>query len=130
MSNVKFLRGTQAKLDNLASFNEGAFYLTSDTDRLYFAQSNNELVYLNKYIIQVNTLEEFKAMPNLNDGDFYYIVKENILCARMTDSDGTVHWAQINASQDTNTDTALEEVTFSSDLSQDKSKIIITGTFK
>lgn len=130
MSNVKFLRGTQAKLDNLTSFNEGAFYLTSDTDRLYFAQSNNELVYLNKYITKVNTLAELQAMANLNDGDFYYVVKENILCTRITDSDGTVHWAQINASQDTNTDTALKEVTFSSDLSQDKSKIIITGTFK
>lgn len=130
MSNVKFLRGTQAKLDNLTSFNEGAFYLTSDTDRLYFAQSNNELVYLNKYITKVNTLAELQAMANLNDGDFYYVVKENILCTRITDSDGTVHWAQINASQDTNTDTALEGVTFSSKVSEDKSKITITGTFR
>lgn len=130
MSNVKFLRGTQAKLDNLTSFNEGAFYLTSDTDRLYFAQSNNELVYLNKYITKVNTLAELQAMANLNDGDFYYVVKENILCTRITDSDGSVHWAQINASQDTNTDTALEGVTFSSKVSEDKSKITITGTFK
>ena len=130
MSNVKFLRGTQTKLDSLTSFNEGAFYLTSDTDRLYFAQSNNELVYLNKYITKVNTLAELQSMANLNDGDFYYVVKENILCTRITDSDGTVHWAQINASQDTNTDTSLEGVTFSSKVSDDKSKITITGTFK
>lgn len=130
MSNVKFLRGTQTKLDSLQSFNEGAFYLTSDTDRLYFAQSNNELVYLNKYITKVNTLAELQAMTNLNDGDFYYVVKENILCTRITDSDGTVHWAQINASQDTNTDTSLDGVTFSSKVSDDKSKITITGTFK
>ena len=130
MSNVKFLRGTQTKLDSLQSFNEGAFYLTSDTDRLYFAQSDNELVYLNKYITKVNTLAELQAMANLNDGDFYYVVKENILCTRITDSDGTVHWAQINASQDTNTDTSLDGVTFSSKVSDDKSKITITGTFK
>lgn len=130
MSNVKFLRGTQTKLDSLTSFNEGAFYLTSDTDRLYFAQSNNELVYLNKYITKVNTLAELQAMTNLNDGDFYYVVRENILCTRMTDTDGTVHWVQINASQDTNTDIALEEVIFSSKVSEDKSKITITGTFK
>ena len=130
MSNVKFLRGTQTKLDSLQSFNEGAFYLTSDTDRLYFAQSNNELVYLNKYITKVNTLAELQTMANLNDGDFYYVVKENILCTRITDSDGTVHWAQINASQDTNTDTSLDGVTFSSKVSDDKSKITITGTFK
>jgi hypothetical protein len=54
MSNVKFLRGEQSKLNNLTSFVEGAFYLTSDTDRLYFAQSNNELVYLNRYIATVS----------------------------------------------------------------------------
>jgi hypothetical protein len=50
MSNVRFLRGTQSKLNDLKSFVEGAFYLTSDTDRLYFAQSADKLTYLNKYI--------------------------------------------------------------------------------
>ena len=43
--NVSFLRGTQSKLDGLSTFQPGAFYLTEDTDRLYFAQSASELVY-------------------------------------------------------------------------------------
>ena len=46
MSNVRFLRGSQANLDKLTSFVEGAFYLTSDTDRLYFAHSTSNLAYL------------------------------------------------------------------------------------
>ena len=48
--NVSFLKGTQSKLNGLTSYQAGAFYLTEDTDRLYFAQSASELVYLNKYI--------------------------------------------------------------------------------
>ena len=45
--NVSFLRGSQANLNALKDggvFKEGSFYLTTDTDRLYFAQSNSELV--------------------------------------------------------------------------------------
>lgn len=125
MSNVKFLRGSQSKLNNLTSFKEGAFYLTNDTDRLYFAQSDSELVYLNKYITQVDTLANLQAMSDINDGDFYYVIKENILCTRITDGNG-VHWAQINASQDTNTDTSIENISFSSKV--EDNKIIITCT--
>ena len=84
MSNVRFLRGSQANLDKLTSFVEGAFYLTSDTDRLYFAQSNNELVYLNKYIININTMDDLPSLNTVNDGDFYYILKDNILCTNLS----------------------------------------------
>ena len=34
MANVKFLKGTQEKFNTLSSFTDGAFYLTTDTDRL------------------------------------------------------------------------------------------------
>lgn len=44
MANVKFLKGTQSKFNTLSSFTDGAFYLTTDTDRLYFAQSETECV--------------------------------------------------------------------------------------
>ena len=54
MANVQFLKGTQSKLNSLTSYEAGAFYLTEDSDRLYYAQSSNELVYLNKNIITVN----------------------------------------------------------------------------
>jgi len=47
--NVGFKRGTQSALDTIIAgsgnrYTEGTFYLTSDTDKLYFAQSATELV--------------------------------------------------------------------------------------
>ena len=49
MDNVRFLKGTQANLNVKINgtgdrFQAGAFYLTTDTDRLYFAQTASELV--------------------------------------------------------------------------------------
>jgi len=37
MASVYFKRGHQAALKALTTFTEGAFYLTDDTNRLYFA---------------------------------------------------------------------------------------------
>ena len=59
MANVKFKRGSQASLNTLIQggvFDDGCFYLTSDTDRLYVAQSANELVELNKSITVVSSI--------------------------------------------------------------------------
>ena len=45
MANVMFKRGLQASLQTLIDgnkFTEGTFYLTTDSDRLYFAQSDSE----------------------------------------------------------------------------------------
>lgn len=50
MANVKFLKGTQSNFNGLTQFTDGAFYLTTDTDRLYFAQSSTECVPLNQFI--------------------------------------------------------------------------------
>jgi hypothetical protein len=50
MANVMFKRGTHAALKQLQSYVDGCFYLTTDTDRLYVAQSSSELVELNKSI--------------------------------------------------------------------------------
>ena len=55
MANVSFYRGPQANLNNLTSYVDGRFYLTTDTDRLYVAQSASELVELNKSIHVVNS---------------------------------------------------------------------------
>jgi hypothetical protein len=35
MANVMFERGTQSALNALNNYVDGAFYLTTDTDRLY-----------------------------------------------------------------------------------------------
>ena len=61
MANVKFLKGTQSNFNGLTQFIDGAFYLTTDTDRLYFAQSENECVPLNQFIRTVSEAE-FKAL--------------------------------------------------------------------
>ena len=76
MANVSFKRGTQQHLNEMSTYVEGAFYLTTDTDRLYFAQANNELVELNQFVHSVATLDNLPAENTLtasNNGDFYYI---------------------------------------------------------
>jgi uncharacterized protein with NRDE domain len=53
--NVGFLRGTQSNLNDLMSqvkqsekkYVAGSFYLTTDSNRLYFAQSETQLEHLN-----------------------------------------------------------------------------------
>lgn len=97
MANVKFLRGTQANLNTLIGgsgnrFTEGAFYLTTDTDRLYVAQSASELVLLNSIVKHVSDVDHLPSSPSIVEvGDFYYAESENILCVRTS-----AGWQQIN----------------------------------
>lgn len=115
MSNVKFLRGSQNNLDTLKSYQEGAFYLTTDTDRLYFAQSNNELAHLNQYVINVEKLEDLTGKTSTipkNEGDFYYVEKENILCTYRNNE-----WIQINQQPEEVNDIAyVDAVTFAAEV--------------
>lgn len=95
--NVSFLRGSQANLNALKTggvFKEGSFYLTTDTDRLYFAQSNSELVDLNKYVKMVASEAALPAIANAEVGDFYYISDINVLAVKKAESD--TRWTQIN----------------------------------
>lgn len=110
MANVKFLKGTQDKFNTLSSFTDGAFYLTTDTDRLYFAQSENECVPLNQFIRTV-TEAEFKALTTTQvaKGDYYYIPEKNILAVCSNDS-GSLTWTQLNP--DTNDNTTFNEMNF------------------
>lgn len=112
MSNVRFLRGTQSKLNDLKSFVEGAFYLTSDTDRLYFAQSADKLTYLNKYIQDIPSVNDLATIDfsKVNVGDFYYARKENILCTK-ANADDTA-WTQINKYEDTNDVSFIDKASF------------------
>lgn len=120
MAKVQFKKGTQSALTNLLSlngtpnsFSEGSFYLTTDTDRLYFAQSSSELVPLNQFIRTVDQVvadntpgAEKTGLPvSAADGDYYYAKKENVLA--VWDSD-TNSWTQLNP--DTN-DTLNTSVT-------------------
>lgn len=108
MANVNFLRGSQANLEKLTSFTEGAFYLTSDSDRLYFAQSSTELVHLNHNVIQVANVAALPALSTAHVGDFYYAVAENVLCTKSPSNNA--QWVQINKNTDTNDDTKVTKV--------------------
>lgn len=105
MAKVFFKRGHQSVLDTLItqvanetpgkSFVEGSFYLTDDTNRLYFAQSSTNLVDLNQYIhfVQYRNQLPTSASATLKEGDIYYVsdVTENILCIYHNNG-----WVQIN----------------------------------
>lgn len=115
MANVSFKRGLQASIDAIlkdkTSVVEGAFYLTTDTDRLYFAQSEKELVHLNQYVVHVAKVEDLPPFNEAAVGDFYYAEQENILCTKRGGAEQT-GWTQINqVSANTDLDTQLTSVT-------------------
>ena len=125
MANVKFLKGTQQNFNGLTQFTDGAFYLTTDTDRLYFAQSERECVPLNQFIRTV-TAVEFKALTTaqVSKGDYYYVIDENIL-AICKDNNATLTWTQLNP--DTNDNTTFNEINFVGSLT-DNNTVTITET--
>lgn len=94
MSNVSFLRGLHASLPANGSAINGAFYLTTDSHRLYVGDENKNLIDLNKYIITVAKLADLNAADG-QVGDFYYAEAENALVLRKADG-----WHLIN--KDTN----------------------------
>ena len=102
---VNFKRGSQFNLDTMITnqaststgqFKAGTFYLTSDTNRLYFAQEDNKLVDLNQYIHIWNS----NSPPTLTDnqylkkGDIYYLDGSNILA--ICEDPTTGEWVQLN----------------------------------
>ena len=89
MANVQFLRGNHANLPQTAT--DGVFYLTTDTNRLYVGNGTN-LIELNK---SITTVASVSALPTVGveDGQFYYAEKENILC--IYNASGS-KWMQIN----------------------------------
>lgn len=103
---VMFKRGTQAALNTLLQgtgnrFSEGTFYLTNDTNRLYFAQAADKLVDLNQYIhikeVNLSSLptNSDAGYENLQKGDIYYWSNQNILA--ICDNPSTGAWVQLNA---------------------------------
>ena len=124
MANVKFLKGTQSNFNGLTQFTDGAFYLTTDTDKLYFAQSSTECVPLNQFIRTV-TAAEFKALTTaqVSKGDYYYVIDENILAVCSNDS-GSLTWTQLNP--DTNDNTTFNEMNFEGSVTNNTATITET----
>ena len=102
MANVGFLRGSQAGLNTLMTnktgIKEGSFYLTNDTNRLYFGKSATELVALNEGVTTVEAIADLPKGASLSNeiGHFYYATAENILCVY-----NGQQWVQINPDTDT-----------------------------
>lgn len=138
---VGFLRGKQSSIDTLLAqsgdrFQAGAFYITEDSNRIYFAQSATNLQYLNKYITTVAKVSDLPTdLSSNNIGDFYYIVDGNILCRYDGDAtesgvSGKPQWTQVNA-QIPDTDTTNKVVSLAiSDgaLNEDEDTIEFTLT--
>ena len=70
MANVLFKRGLQASLPK-SNIIDGAFYLTTDTNRLYIG-NKTELVELNKSITVVDSVDKLPK-TDVEVGQFYYI---------------------------------------------------------
>ena len=112
-NNVAFLKGTQNKFEQLNKYSAGAFYLTEDTGRLYYANSDSSILELNQYVHQVANLNALAGLfASAKVGDFYYAIEENILC---TKKEGATGWTQINRNTNDNDDTKVTEISFQRD---------------
>ena len=108
MANVIFKRGLQANLPNQVE--DGVFYLTTDTNRLYIGQSNGTSVdkkLLNQTVQIVPTLAKLAeissgwgASASQHINDFYYVTEKNIF-AVYTGTGENSGWQQINPDTDT-----------------------------
>lgn len=136
MANVAFKRGAHASLP-WKSAQDGVFYLTEDTHRLYVGQGS-ELIDLNRYIKTVANVTALAAIatgsPAPEEGDFYYVQDGNMLVVWEKDDSAAIagagHFVQINAYTDTNTDTELTAVTSTAAMDANKENVVVTQTFK
>ena len=103
MADVAFKQGLQSALNSIAqnkTGQEGSFYLTSDSHRLYVGLTDGSIAAVNE---GVTTVTNVAALPtvtsgkDLTAGQFYYAATENVLCVY----NGT-SWVQINPDTDIN----------------------------
>lgn len=113
MANILFKRGLHNDLSK-ASVIDGAFYLTTDSHRLY-AGIGSDLVDLNKYIRTVDYATDLDSLTGLQAGDFAYIKEGNILAIYTDDGKGGLAWKQINRNTDTTNASAAAKVSGTED---------------
>lgn len=115
MANVMFKRGTQVGFNNLTTYQDGCFYLTTDSHRLYVGTGNNKADLVSQSVITYPNWAAIEALSNKSssnyapglcaEGQFYYAKAENILC---TYSDSK--WVQINPDHNDDHDTYVKSV--------------------
>lgn len=115
MANIMFKRGTQTGFNNLTTYQDGCFYLTTDSHRLYVGTGNNKADLVSQSVITYPNWAAIEALSNkssssyapglCSEGQFYYAKTENILC---TYSEGK--WVQINPDHNDDHDTYVKSV--------------------
>ena len=143
---VKFLHGSQSNLNsyiesgatNYGQAEEGAFYLTTDTHRLYVGRKIDSThvvpMPVNEGVTKVDLAQYDATQPTktylpdtANVGDFYYIEEGNILavCSAVTtqNSQRKCSWLQLN------NDTSLSAASFDVDTEtvSNATNVIITS---
>lgn len=115
MANVMFKRGTQTGFNNLTTYQDGCFYLTTDSHRLYVGTGNNKADLVSQSVITYPNWAAIEALSNTSsssyapglcsEGQFYYAKAENILCTYSGDK-----WVQINPDHNDDHDTYVKSV--------------------
>ena len=110
MANVLFKRGLQKNLPANGSIEDGVFYLTTDTNRLYVGIGTNkkllnQTVQIVEYLSDLTTLSsQWGQDASSHINDFYYISHDNILAVYMGSGHGESGWVQINPDHNTTID--------------------------
>ena len=120
MANVMFKRGTQSSFNNLSTYQDGCFYLTTDSHRLYIGTGNNKADLVSQSVITYDNWAAIEALSNsspglCSEGQFYYAKAENILC---TYSNGK--WIQINPDHNDDHDTYVKRVSVAKNATETK----------
>lgn len=119
MAQVMFKKGLSTALPKTGLV-EGAFYLTTDTDKLYICNDGNKLSLLNQVVHNYPNINALPAIADAAVGEFYYCVAENVLATKKAESDTS--WTQINA----DTDTKVSEVTATTAVASDIATVTTT----
>lgn len=105
MAQVMFKRGSSKDLPKTGLV-QGAFYLTTDTDKLYICNDGNKLSLLNQVVHSVANIDALPEIADAAIGEFYYCLAENVLATKKAAA-ADEPWTQINA----DTDTKVSDVT-------------------
>lgn len=119
MAQVMFKKGLSTALPKTGLV-EGAFYLTTDTDKLYICNDGNTLSLLNQVVHNYPNINALPAIADAAVGEFYYCVTENVLATKKAESDTS--WTQINA----DTDTKVSEVKTTTAVNSDIATVTTT----
>lgn len=123
---LKFLSGSQSNLSTLIAnggATEGAFYLTTDTHRLYIGRTITTDGGTKTIPIPVNecitTVANTNALNNTNAniGEFYYVENGNILAVK-----SSTGWVQLNS--DTNDTIEVSSISLVKDSTQSNANAI------